>query len=191
MTEKTCSTCRQTKPISEFYKGGPGYRDGYKGQCKACYGEKTAAYAKAHPEIARAATRKYDAKRRTDPEAIAKRRASANRRYRERNPVPKKPGRPANPDNLYNQRTTDGRRRYRLRAKYGLEAGQFEAMLESQGNACKICGCTEPEYGWNVDHDHVTGAVRGILCFHCNTGLGHFKDSQEVVASALAYLEVA
>lgn len=40
-----------------------------------------------------------------------------------------------------------------------------------------------------VDHDHTTGAVRGLLCSACNTGIGHLKDDPAVVAAALHYLK--
>ena len=67
---------------------------------------------------------------------------------------------------------------------------QRDAMLSAQGGRCAICGTDEPGgRGWHLDHCHVTGRVRGILCHHCNIGLGNFKDNPEFMREAIKYLE--
>ena len=70
---------------------------------------------------------------------------------------------------------------------YGLTMEQFGLMLESQCGACLICllPMTRPV----VDHDHKTGAVRGLLCRTCNSALGLLKDSPEVLMRAADYLQ--
>lgn len=74
----------------------------------------------------------------------------------------------------------------KLRREYGLTLEQYLEMLADQGGACAICGTAMAcPY---VDHDHETGAVRGLLCLNCNTGLGQFKDSENVLEAAAAYL---
>lgn len=89
----------------------------------------------------------------------------------------------------HQQHQDEERARHRLR-KYGITARQYATLLEAQGGRCRICGQqgTEP---WQlcVDHNHVTGAVRGLLCAGCNSGLGYFKDSSNLMRLAIAYLK--
>ena len=60
-----------------------------------------------------------------------------------------------------------------------------EAIARSQNFRCAICGNPGKLF---IDHDHVTGKVRGMLCRKCNIGLGHFGDSASFLASASTYL---
>jgi hypothetical protein len=64
-------------------------------------------------------------------------------------------------------------------------------MLEEQDGACAICLSTEDSYGrskFSVDHDHETGAVRGLLCTHCNRAIGMFRDNGEHLQRAADYI---
>jgi hypothetical protein len=79
-----------------------------------------------------------------------------------------------------------GSRTYHLRRRYGITARDADAMLEEQGGSCAICRI---EPAAHVDHDHATGAVRALLCFGCNGGLGQFKDDPEVLRAAACYVE--
>lgn len=79
----------------------------------------------------------------------------------------------------------------RLRSVYGITLDDYDTMFDAQDGGCAIChveGWTQP-YGLVVDHDHETQEVRGLLCDACNTGLGKFKDSPEVLSAAAEYLE--
>lgn len=69
---------------------------------------------------------------------------------------------------------------------YGLTQEQFGAMLESQLGACLIC--LAQMRAPVIDHDHATGAVRGLLCRKCNSALGLFLDSAQVLTRAARYL---
>src|SRR5580693_8420687 len=61
-------------------------------------------------------------------------------------------------------------------------AERIAPVLLAQGGHCAICKANKPgPKGWQEDHDHVTGVRRGILCLHCNVGLGHFKDSAALI----------
>ena len=59
-------------------------------------------------------------------------------------------------------------------------------MLEAQGGLCAICQERPAEH---VDHDHLTGTVRAMLCSCCNQGLGSFRDPADVMRAAISYLE--
>lgn len=62
------------------------------------------------------------------------------------------------------------------------------AILGRFGNVCGICGVSTGRR-LDIDHNHTTGKVRGVLCYPCNLGIGAFNDSVEVLSSALRYLE--
>ena len=80
-------------------------------------------------------------------------------------------------------------RRAHLRAKYGMTPEDYNAMLLAQGGGCAICAAPEPDgQSLHVDHDHATGAVRGLLCFNCNAGLGKFGERVELLDAAASYL---
>jgi hypothetical protein len=69
-----------------------------------------------------------------------------------------------------------------------------QVLLDMLGNACKICGATEANkkgYKLHIDHDHETGTIRGKLCNGCNSGIGYFKESPELLRKAADYLEWA
>lgn len=75
---------------------------------------------------------------------------------------------------------------------YGLSQERYEAMLAEQGARCAICGSEDwpgKDRRPHVDHCHKTGAVRGLLCGNCNTGLGQFADDPARLRAAAEYLE--
>jgi hypothetical protein len=78
------------------------------------------------------------------------------------------------------------RRDFRLRARYGITLAAFAALEKAQGGACAICQKLSGRLA--VDHEHDTGAVRGLLCVLCNAGLGHFDDDEARIERALEYL---
>lgn len=62
-----------------------------------------------------------------------------------------------------------------LESKYGINRAQWELILKSQDNKCKLCG-RELDGKICTDHDHVTQIVRGLLCTNCNRALKYFDD---------------
>lgn len=78
----------------------------------------------------------------------------------------------------------------RIRSVYGIGAVEYAAILEAQGGACFICQrATGATKRLAVDHDHLTGAVRGILCGPCNRLLGHLRDDVDAARRVVSYLE--
>lgn len=77
----------------------------------------------------------------------------------------------------------------KIKNQYGITLEVYEKMLEAQEGKCLVCedALTVP----HIDHCHVTGKVRGLLCKHCNTGLGHFKDNITNLERAILYLRRA
>lgn len=94
-------------------------------------------------------------------------------------------------DPEYRNRSKECTERYRLKRKYGISIEERDRLIESQNGLCAICKSTcRTGNKLSVDHSHVTGKVRGMLCANCNLGLGSFMDSISSLKSAVEYLEV-
>jgi hypothetical protein len=90
--------------------------------------------------------------------------------------------------NAKNKEQISARRRQR---KYGIE---FNKLFDQQSGSCGICSLqmvrgNRNKRAANVDHDHETGQVRGLLCHTCNLGLGHFNDNPTLLRQAANYIE--
>ena len=84
-----------------------------------------------------------------------------------------------------------------LLERYGLTVAEYDAILAAQNGVCAICGEPPGEVisktgtvrRLAVDHDHVSGANRGLLCARCNQGVGYFRDRADLLTAAISYLE--
>lgn len=78
-------------------------------------------------------------------------------------------------------------------AKYDIDYATYESLLAWQGGRCYICGQLPRGRRLAVDHNHATGAVRGLLCANdewgCNMSLRRLLDSLPMAQRALAYVE--
>lgn len=105
------------------------------------------------------------------PDALA-RRAANSRAYRRRCPIKAQ----AN----------------RIKHKYGLTPADYEALLKAQQNQCAICGVEFKSWPKDatahIDHDHVSGRVRGLLCSKHNMAMGLFGDDPAMLQRAARYL---
>lgn len=79
-----------------------------------------------------------------------------------------------------------------IKRRYGLTQIEYDTMLSSQNNCCAICKTTK----WgnrgspSVDHDHITGKARALLCVRCNIGLGAFQDNIDIIENAIRYISL-
>jgi hypothetical protein len=79
--------------------------------------------------------------------------------------------------------------------RYGITLEQYQEMLARQAGLCTLCGEPPDPDGikassrLHVDHDHVTGAVRELLCNRCNMGVGYFRDDPDLLHAAAEYIE--
>jgi hypothetical protein len=84
--------------------------------------------------------------------------------------------------------------RHQLLKKYGIDEAIYEAMVAAQDGKCAICNLPETSKRCGVvlrlavDHDHVTGGVRGLLCHRCNRGIGSLGENLESLQRAIDYL---
>jgi hypothetical protein len=72
-----------------------------------------------------------------------------------------------------------------LTRRYGITAAEADYLLDLQQGLCAICKNAPAKHH---DHDHATGAVRALLCFNCNGGLGQFKDDPGFLHAAAYYV---
>ena len=139
-------------------------RDGHRNDCKACNLAAKAARHRANPEPARARARKWAAENRE--------------RVLEQKEAYRQSGRKA-----------EVGRKYHLKKNYGLSVERYDEMLDAQGGVCAICGAPpRDDISLHVDHDHATGAIRGLTCFRCNNALGDLGDDADRLLRAIEYL---
>lgn len=82
----------------------------------------------------------------------------------------------------------DYKRRRQLK-NYGMSLEDYNDMLQRQNGVCAICDKPPKESkNLQVDHDHNTGIVRGLLCFRCNYGMSFFSENPDRMEKAVNYL---
>lgn len=71
---------------------------------------------------------------------------------------------------------------------YGITVKELDDIFNRQRGMCPICGYLFTDADYDIDHDHDTGDVRGLLCRSCNAGLGLLKESAYILERAKKYL---
>jgi|SRR3990172_9487672 len=96
----------------------------------------------------------------------------------------------------YRKTYPDRSKGYDLKKYYGISFEEYTQLQASQRGVCAICGNIEKatrnyssdKRNLAVDHSHTTGKIRGLLCTHCNQGIGNFRENPEFLAKAISYL---
>jgi hypothetical protein len=176
---KRCPDCQQEKDVSAFSKNAS-QPDGLQFYCKQCYSLRSAAAYRRKRERAGRTVRV----RRQDPEGYKFcPRCSTVHPHARFSKAPKQPG----GLNAWCKVCVAAKaRETRFLKVYGLTLEERDAMIAAQGGVCAIC---EKHEAVHVDHDHATGAVRGVLCFRCNAALGQVADSSETLRRMIDYIE--
>lgn len=166
MAQKVCSKC-----------GGPGPFVARKGTCNQCRSLANKAWYKANPHKHHEYLKRKIAKNPRFTEAVSNYRKAKRKAGGAAHELEKR------------------RNRKQALARRGLSLADHAAMRSAHDDRCAICRqpetCTRNGHRklLAVDHDHATGAVRGLLCHFCNTGLGCFRDDPAHLAAAIKYLQ--
>jgi hypothetical protein len=178
---KKCTNCKIEKDFGNFNKNKAS-KDGLNSQCNDCRKIYRAQYYKERSEEIKAKAKNYYSNNK-EKAAESKQKyyqknkdkwAEAAKRMMEKDP----------------ERVKMYKRKWRLKTQFGITLDEYDRLLKVQNNTCAICGSdhNEEEKGLFVDHNHQTGAVRGLLCSSCNTALGLFRDSPSLISNAFSYL---
>lgn len=194
---KRCSKCGELKNVESFYTDKR-YKDGRYPSCKECgkrwrtvNAEKRAEYKKRYRATNHEKTREGQKRyRAAHKEKIKETNRAWHATNRERVKETHQKWKEANAKHI-----REYGRRASLKSTYGITPEQYQAILISQGGGCAICGTPENKGNKRrhkalaVDHDHNTGAVRGILCHACNLAVGILGDNVELLKKATDYLQ--
>lgn len=162
MSRKACTSCGESKPLSEYHNS-ISTKDGHYAMCKPCVLAKNREWRSANRGKVAESKRRYMMRNR---DAIRAHRKA----YMEAHKV----------------EAAEYRRRWNLAKRYGITLEQYAEMWSRQGGLCGVC--QKSHRRMVVDHDHDTGAVRGILCHRCNICLGGLGDNLGGVMRVVRYL---
>ena len=163
--EKICSKCGESKTLDEYWNH-PNGKYGKRPRCKACGRKENAEFEKTYlPQ-----------------------RTEKNREWYDKNKIAVQEGRAVSGSRW--EYKPENKRKHNLKTRYGLGIEEYDSRLADQNGKCAICG-GEMDEGKRlaVDHNHDTGAVRGIVHVRCNTAIALFRDSPEICRRAAEYLE--
>ena len=181
MTSKPCFRCQVLKPLTLFTRS-QATPDGHLATCKECVKESLTSRLKVSPTekvCTKCSTMKpigefpKNKRTRDGHQTHCK---LCHKKYRD--------------EKTPSQRLLDARNTH-YKAKFGIDFEEYLRILRGQGDKCAICGkrMLDTDRLFHVDHNHVTGKIRGILCGNCNLGVGNFQDSPDILRNAITYLQ--
>lgn len=181
---KTCARCKVEKALSDFRLKKNGRPVPY---CHPCERDYQREWRKANPAQVREHKRRY---REEHPEEVREAKRLQYQKDLERSREHQRKRRAENPEifKIYAERKKERTRELGGDAyyKYGITIEQRHAFEEKQDSACALCDKPLSEVRVDVDHDHETGLLRGLLCTGCNGRLGWYEKRQERIAHYLA-----
>ncbi len=155
---KICIKCLIKKSKNEFYTSSTS-KDNLSRYCKICDRDIKTKYRKNNKERIKNYSKKY---RESHKQQIKE--STTTQEYKKQN------------------------KERSLKYLYNLDIKKYNDILILQNNSCKICNISFQKTKICVDHDHLTGKIRGLLCRKCNTGIGLFNDSIILLNKATIYL---
>jgi hypothetical protein len=167
LIDKKCCTCKDVKSIDLFAKNKSN-KDGRAYECKSCAASRIKAMRLASPEKFKEASKRW---RESNPEYV--------KRWKARNKA----------------KTKTQKRKDYLKSTYSITLEQYDVMRELQNYRCYICNKHESEItnagatALNVDHCHVSGEVRKLLCMSCNIALGKVNDNVDILQRCIDYIK--
>lgn len=188
---KTCKDCGINKSLEEFAPSKKN-RDGRTSYCRPCYNVRDRAYRAARrsgpPVRVRNADPPTERFRKWCPgcqQELTIADFGSNRASKDGHAAYCKPCHNAKGKETYT-RLHGSTRSYHLKRRYGMSESEVDALIDAQAGVCAVCRSRPARH---VDHDHMTGRVRGVLCSGCNQGLGNFRDDAASLRRAIDYLE--
>lgn len=176
---KKCNKCNLEKDFSEFRKASK-HKDGYRYSCKECESGH-----KIHKPIIEGlkicTTCNIEQPLENYSRAISKGKEykqSSCKTCRNKKKALKRLEEP--------EKEALRKRKQKLKYSYDMTIEDYDKMYLNQQGLCKICNNSFDKL--NIDHCHINGNVRGLLCTGCNLGLGSFKDNEQSLNSAIFYL---
>lgn len=182
MQNKICSTCKKLKPEDAFYRRKQ-YKEGRDPTCKQC---------------------RYEGKirrnfMRIDPNRKEKTcwkcgvNKDINSFYRTKYTTDRHTEQCTACFKEYYKRTPEVYRKSHLKGTFGMTLEDYDKKFQEQKGRCEICGAESPgpsslRKHFPIDHNHVTGQIRGLLCHMCNHLLGDAREDKDILLNAIEYL---